>query len=86
VRGRLPLAVIPLLVAGCGGNQNVLHGESHQEHSIDTLWWVMFGVACVCFALIGFLLLLGRGGATGASSPEAATSASRPGSSSGWGS
>jgi cytochrome c oxidase subunit II len=55
----LPLAVIPLVVAGCGGNQNVLHGESHQEHSIDTLWWVMFGVACVGFALIGFLLLLG---------------------------
>jgi cytochrome c oxidase subunit II len=59
VRGRLPLAAIPLVVAGCGGNQNVLHGESHQEHSIDTLWWVMFGVACVGFALIGFLLLLG---------------------------
>jgi cytochrome c oxidase subunit 2 len=51
--------VIPLVVAGCGGNQNVLHGASHQEHSIDTLWWVMFGVACVGFALIGFLLLLG---------------------------
>jgi cytochrome c oxidase subunit II len=59
VRGRLLLVVVPLVVAGCGGNQNVLHGESHQERSIDTLWWVMFGVACVGFTLVGFLLLLG---------------------------
>ena len=59
MRGRLPLAVVPLLVAGCGGNQNVLHGQSHQERSIDTLWWVMFGVACAGFTLVGFLLLLG---------------------------
>jgi cytochrome c oxidase subunit 2 len=55
----LPLAVIPLVVAGCGGNENMLHGESHQARSIDTLWWVMFGVACAGFALVGFLLLLG---------------------------
>src|SRR5262245_45477119 len=37
----------------------MLHGESHQARSIDTLWWVMFGVACAGFALVGFLLLLG---------------------------
>jgi len=59
VRGRLFLAAVPLLVAGCGGNANVLHGESHQERSIDTLWWVMFGVACAGFTLVSFLLLLG---------------------------
>jgi len=59
VRGRLLLAALPLVAAGCGGNQNVLHGESHQERSIDTLWWVMFGVACAGFTLIAFLLLLG---------------------------
>jgi cytochrome c oxidase subunit II len=59
VRGRLFLVAVPLLAAGCGGNQNVLHGESHQERAIDTLWWVMFGVACVGFALVSFLLLLG---------------------------
>jgi len=59
VRGRLLLAVVPLVVAGCGGNQNVLHGESHQERSIDTLWWVMFGVACIGFSFVAFLLLLG---------------------------
>jgi cytochrome c oxidase subunit 2 len=59
VRGRLPLAAVPLLLAGCGGNSNVLHGESHQERAIDTLWWVMFGVACAGFTLVSFLLLLG---------------------------
>ena len=59
MRGRLLLAALPLVAAGCGGNQNVLHGESHQERSIDTLWWVMFGVACAGFMLIAFLLLLG---------------------------
>ena len=59
MRGRLLLAALPLVAAGCGGNQNVLHGESHQERSIDTLWWVMFGVACAGFTLIAFLLLLG---------------------------
>jgi cytochrome c oxidase subunit 2 len=53
------LAAVPLLAAGCGGNQNVLHGASHQERSIDTLWWVMFGVACAGFTLVSFLLLLG---------------------------
>ena len=59
MRGRLLLAVVPLVVAGCGGNQNVLHGESHQERSIDTLWWVMFGIGCAGFTLVTFLLLLG---------------------------
>jgi cytochrome c oxidase subunit 2 len=59
VRGRLLLAAVPLVVAGCGGNQNVLHGQSHQERSIATLWWVMFGVACVGFSFVAFLLLLG---------------------------
>jgi cytochrome c oxidase subunit II len=59
VRGRLFLPAVPLLAAGCGGNQNVLHGASHQERSIDTLWWVMFGVGCAGFTLVGFLLLLG---------------------------
>jgi cytochrome c oxidase subunit II len=59
VRGRLLLAVLPLVVAGCGGNENVLHGESHQAHAIDRLWWVMFGVSCFGFMLVTSLLLLG---------------------------
>ena len=50
---------MPLFAAGCGGNQDSLHGASHQARSIASLWWVMFGVSCAGFTLIGFLLLLG---------------------------
>jgi cytochrome c oxidase subunit 2 len=42
-----------------GARQNVLHPHSPAEHSIATLWWVMFGVACVGLAVVAFLLLLG---------------------------
>ena len=39
--------------------QNVLTPHSGPEHSITTLWWVMFGVACVGFTIVAVLLLLG---------------------------
>jgi len=42
-----------------GARQNVLHPHSPAEHSIATLWWVMFAVACVGLAFIALLLLLG---------------------------
>jgi cytochrome c oxidase subunit 2 len=42
-----------------GPRQNVLHPHSPAEHSIATLWWVMFGVACVGLTFIAILLLLG---------------------------
>jgi cytochrome c oxidase subunit II len=45
-------------VTGSSG-QSVLTPHSGPEHSITTLWWVMFGVSCVGLALIGTLLLLG---------------------------
>jgi cytochrome c oxidase subunit 2 len=48
-----------LVVAGCGGNQNVLKPESHAERRISTLWWVMLGGAAVGFSVIALLLLLG---------------------------
>jgi cytochrome c oxidase subunit 2 len=44
-------------VAGSG--QSVLTPHSGPEHSITTLWWVMFGVACIGMTLIATLLLLG---------------------------
>jgi cytochrome c oxidase subunit 2 len=37
----------------------VLTPHSGPEHSIVTLWWVMFGVACVGLTFIAILLLLG---------------------------
>jgi cytochrome c oxidase subunit II len=45
-------------VIGSSG-QSVLTPHSGPAHSIATLWWVMFGVACVGFALVAVLLLLG---------------------------
>ena len=39
--------------------QSVLTPHSGPEHSITTLWWVMFGVACVGFTIVAVLLLLG---------------------------
>jgi cytochrome c oxidase subunit 2 len=42
-----------------GSGQSVLTPHSGPEHSIATLWWVMFGVSCVGLTFIGVLLLLG---------------------------
>ena len=42
-----------------GSGQSVLTPHSGPEHDITTLWWVMFGVACVGLTLIAVLLLLG---------------------------
>ena len=39
--------------------QSVLTPHSGPAHSIATLWWVMFGVACVGFTIVAVLLLLG---------------------------
>ena len=47
------------LLAGCGGNQNTVAPASHAQRSITDLFWVMFGVACVGFAVIVTLLFLG---------------------------
>jgi cytochrome c oxidase subunit 2 len=52
-------ALLPLLLAGCGGRQNVLHPESHQERRIDTLWWVMLTGAAIGFGVIVLFLFLG---------------------------
>jgi cytochrome c oxidase subunit II len=45
-------------VVGSSG-QSVLTPHSGPEHSIATLWWVMFAVSCVGFTFIAVLLLLG---------------------------
>ena len=46
-------------LAAAGARQNMLHPHSPAAHTIATLWWVMFAVACVGLAFIAFLLLLG---------------------------
>jgi cytochrome c oxidase subunit 2 len=52
------LLAVPLL-AGCGGNQNVLDPQSRPERSIAQLWWVMMAGAWVGFGVVVFLLFLG---------------------------
>jgi cytochrome c oxidase subunit II len=42
-----------------GSGQSVLTPHSGPEHDIATLWWVMFGIACVGLTVISVLLLLG---------------------------
>ncbi len=49
---------IPLL-AGCGGNQNVLNPESPAEHSISNLFWIMMVGAWIGLGVVAFFLLLG---------------------------
>jgi cytochrome c oxidase subunit II len=57
--GLVVLACAPLVLAGCGGNQNVLDPHSHAEHRISELWWVMLIGACIGFGVVATLLLLG---------------------------
>ena len=49
---------IPLL-AGCGGNQNVLNPESPAEHSISNLFWIMMVGAWVGLGVVVVFLFLG---------------------------
>jgi cytochrome c oxidase subunit II len=42
-----------------GSGQSTLTPHSDPAHEIALLWWVMFGVACVGFAIVAVLLLLG---------------------------
>ena len=54
----LVATALPAL-AGCGGNQNVVHPASGPEHSITQLWWVMLIGSAVGFGSIVLLLYLG---------------------------
>src|SRR4051812_14098221 len=58
-RAALLAPPLALALAGCGGNQNTIAPAGRPEHSITHLFWVMFGVACVGFAVIVALLFLG---------------------------
>jgi cytochrome c oxidase subunit 2 len=59
---RAALAVVlvaPLLLAGCGGRENVLQAHSHAERRISVLWWVMMSCAWIGFGVIALFLFLG---------------------------
>jgi len=58
-RRRRLLFLLPVLaLTGCGGNQSPLSPESHQSRDIASLWWWMFGGACVGFAVVAGILAL----------------------------
>ena len=50
------VAVLALLLAGCGGNQSTLNPKSGPSHDIATLWWFMLLAAVVVFGGTVFLL------------------------------
>jgi cytochrome c oxidase subunit 2 len=72
------IAAATSVLAGCGGNQNVLHPESHPQREITHLWWVMLTGAAIGFGSIVLLLFLGwarrnRPGLPGGGSERAET-------------
>src|SRR5438309_1030298 len=49
----------PLLLAGCGGKENILHPHSHAEHRISVVWWVTMIGAWIGFGVVVLGLFLG---------------------------
>jgi cytochrome c oxidase subunit 2 len=58
LRAVLLAGTLPLL-AGCGGNEDVLKPASPAEHSISNLFWIMMAGAWVGLGVVAFFLLLG---------------------------
>ncbi len=58
VRAGLVFAILALL-AGCGGRQSTLAPESRPARDIAGLWWTLFTISAVVFALVAILVLLG---------------------------
>ena len=58
-RPALLAVVAPLVLAGCGGREDVLHPHTHAAHKIALLWWVMMTGAWIGFGVIAVLLFLG---------------------------
>ncbi|MFL5941795.1 MAG: cytochrome c oxidase subunit II [Gaiellaceae bacterium] len=52
------LALLPLALAGCGGEQNALNPHSHASTDLANLFWVMTAVAFGGLALVTGLLVL----------------------------
>ena len=56
-RGLAAAALLPLLLAGCGGSQDTLAPHSHAASDISNLFWGMTGVAFGGLALVTGLLV-----------------------------
>jgi cytochrome c oxidase subunit 2 len=68
-------AAVALLLAGCGGGQNVLHPHSHAARDIASLFWWMMTGAWVGLGIVVFLLVLswvrrGKRGSGGSDDPH----------------
>jgi cytochrome c oxidase subunit 2 len=57
--GLLPLIGTVLVLAGCGGNENMLAPASHAQSSITHLFWIVFGFSAFGFGVVCLLLFLG---------------------------
>ena len=55
----LPLVVLTLALAGCGGNENALAPKSAPARAISRLWWWTAAGASIGFTVVCALLLLG---------------------------
>ena len=54
-----PLVVLPLALAGCGGNENTLAAKSPPQHAISHLWFWTAAGSAIGFTVVCALLLLG---------------------------
>lgn len=58
MRLTLPLVLLPLALAGCGGVQNPLNPHSHAARDISSFFWWMMGGAFIGLGLVSALLVL----------------------------
>ena len=55
----VPLALLAVVLAGCGGDQNTLAPKGKPEHAITHLWWWTMTAAWIGFGVVCVLLFLG---------------------------
>ena len=58
-RTAILIAAGTVLLAGCGGSQNVLSPESPQQDKISQLFWITFAGSLIGLGVVAFFLLLG---------------------------
>ena len=58
-RTAIPIAAGTVLLAGCGGSQDVLSPASPQQDKISQLFWITFAGSLIGLGVVAFFLLLG---------------------------